>query len=144
MNFIEFVDYLVRRLGHHQVPVRPGARALKELIESSALHYELVKRVLAAVYSANGCHRLTDPIQMNATLDALAPVRAEVLESTRTDVDRYHFMENLCMAAGEAVGVPPGTPIPPAARPAERPKAAVIPIDRFRARRRAHETRRLP
>lgn len=144
MNFIEFVDYLVRRLGHHQVPVRPDARALKELIESSALHYELVKRVLAAVYSANGCRRLTDPIQMNATLDALAPVRAEVLESTRTDVDRYHFMENLCMAAGEAVGVPPGTPIPAAARPAERPKAAVIPIDRFRARRRAHETRRLP
>lgn len=144
MNFIEFVDYLVRRLGHHQLPVRPDARALKELIESSALHYELVKRVLAAVYSANGCRRLTDPIQMNATLDALAPVRAEVLESTRTDVDRYHFMENLCMAAGEAVGVPPGTPIPAAARSVERPKAAVIPIDRFRARRRLHESRRLP
>ncbi len=37
MTFVELVQYLARRLGHHQVPVNTGARALKDLIESGRL-----------------------------------------------------------------------------------------------------------
>lgn len=139
MTFFELVEYLARRLGHHQVPVNPGARALKDLIESSAVHYSILKQVLTAVYVRNQCRRLGDPVRLNEAFDALAPVRTEILESRRTDVDQYHFMENLCMAIGEALGVPSGNSIPPDVPRVDRPKAAVIPLNRFRARRR-HES----
>lgn len=141
MTFVELVQYLARRLGHHQVPVNTGARALKDLIESSAVHYEILKRVLTAVYARNKCRRLTDPVRLNEAFDALAPVRTEILESARTDVDQYHFMENLCMAIGEALGVPSGNAMPSTMLRGTRPKAAVIPLDRFRARR-LHEPQR--
>ncbi len=141
MTFVELVQYLARRLGHHQVPVNAGARALKDLIESSAVHYDILKQVLTAVYTRNRCRRLTDPVRLNEAFDALAPVRTEILESARTDVDQYHFMENLCMAIGEALGVPSGNAMPSGALHVTRPKAAVIPLDRFRARRQ-HEPQR--
>jgi hypothetical protein len=141
MTFLELVEYLARRLGHHQVPVNPDARVLKDLIESGAVHYAILKQVLSAIYARNQCRRLNDPVRLNEAFDALAPVRTEILESARTDVDQYHFMENLCMAIGEALGVPPGNAIPSDALRVTRPKAAVIPLDRFRARRQ-HESQR--
>lgn len=132
MTFIELLRKLEARLGYHQFPLNPGAKGLKDLFECSPLHHELMVRLAQSIFVANGCKRLTDTVGREATLDAVAPIRVQVLRSERTDVDLYRLIEELCAALAAVFGdsARPQTPA------AARPTAQIISFAPFRASRR--------
>jgi hypothetical protein len=98
MTYIELIRQLAKRLGQHQIPLNAEAKELRRLLDSSALHYELMTKILRAVYDRNHCRALNDPVDSDATYEALGPLRLEVLRSPKTDVDLYRLMEDLCVA----------------------------------------------
>ncbi|MHB8454863.1 MAG: hypothetical protein ACYDDO_09235 [Acidiferrobacterales bacterium] len=101
MNFLELIEQLTARVGRHQLPADPAAAGIQALVDSSALHYELATRIVRAIYEHNGCKRLTDPVGPEATFEALGPIRAALLGSSHTDVDAFHFMEDICAAVAK-------------------------------------------
>lgn len=132
MSFLELLRTLEATLGYHQLPLNPTAVTLKNLFESSPLHHETMMRAAQAIYTSNGCRGLNDPVERAATLDAIAPIRLELLQSKRTDVDLYRFMEELCVTLDEAFG-----PVAPRAAVESIPRLAdVIQLAPFRRSRR--------
>lgn len=98
MTFIELIKHLAQRLGQHQIPLNANAVELRRLLDSSALHYELMTRILRSIYERNHCRSLNDAVDSDATFEALAPIRLDVLRSPRTDIDVYRLMEDFCVA----------------------------------------------
>jgi hypothetical protein len=105
MTFRELIERLARRIGHHQIPLNPAATELRGLIESGAVHYELVTQIATAIYTANRCRRLNDPVTQDATFEALEPIRLAVLRAPGTDVDVHGLMETVCAEVAHAFGV---------------------------------------
>jgi len=108
MTYRELLESLAKRIGHHQVPLNPAATELRGLIESGAVHYELVTQIATAIYTGNRCRRLSDPVSQDATFEALEPIRQAVLRAASTDVDAHGLMETVCAELANAFG--PGTP----------------------------------
>lgn len=115
MTFRELLEELSRRIGSHQIPLNPAATELRGLIDSGAVHYELITQIATAVYTGNRCRRLTDPVSRDATFAALGPIRLAVLRSPKTDVDAYALMDRVGAEIGQLFA---GTHDP------ETPKAA--------------------
>ena len=95
MTFRELLEELSRRIGQHQIPLNPAATELRGLIDSGAVHYELITPAATAIYTGNRCRRLTDPVTRDATFAALGPIRLAVIRSPRTDVDAYALMDKV-------------------------------------------------
>lgn len=105
MTFRELIERLSRRIGDHQFPLNPAATELRGLIESGAVHYELVTQIVTAIYTANRCRWLNDPVAQDATFEALEPIRLAVLRAPGTDVDAHGLMETVCAEVAHAFGV---------------------------------------
>ena len=136
MNFKELVQILEERIGYHQLPINPAATGPKDLFECCALHHELMTELVRAIYDANDCHKLTDPVNQQKTFKALSPIRLKILRSTNTDIDVFHLIENLCTAVDQAFSSRESYdyPTPRRRAPAIR-KAEVFVLDNFRYRR---------
>lgn len=98
MKFIQLVEQLARHVGTHQLPINAAASRLQGLIESSAVHYKLMTQILAAIYARNQCRRLDDRVDLDASFEALVPIRFALLQSPRTDVDTIRLLEDVCIA----------------------------------------------
>jgi hypothetical protein len=105
MSFRELLELLSRRIGHHQIPVNPAASELRGLIDSGAVHYELITQIVTALYTGNRCRRLKDPVTQDATFEALEPIRLAVLHAPGTDVDSHALMEAICVEIAHAFDV---------------------------------------
>lgn len=101
MNFKELLSQLEERLGSHQFPVNPAATTIKNIFEGSPLHHDTMTGLARAIYVSNACRRLTDPVSLEKTQLALAPIRQEALRSTATDVDLYRVLDDLGVALNE-------------------------------------------
>ena len=95
-SFRELMQHLEQSLGSCKVPLNPNAKGLKDLFESIPLHPEVMRHVCQSIFTQNHCKKLDDPIHAAATYAALAPIRLKVLSSARTDIDLFHFVEQLC------------------------------------------------
>ena len=98
MKFIQLVEQLARHVGTHQLPLNTAANRLQGLIESSAVHYKLMTQILAAIYARNQCRGLDDRVDLDASFEALVPIRFALLQSPRTDVDTIRLLEDVCVA----------------------------------------------
>lgn len=105
MNFRELVEHLARRIGHHQLPLNPAATQLRGLIDSGAVHYELITQIVTALYTGNRCRRLDDPVTQDASFEALEPIRLAVLRAPGTDVDVHDLLETICAEVAHVFGV---------------------------------------
>jgi hypothetical protein len=130
MTFLELFRKLEAQLGYHQLPLNPAPTTLKTLFESSPLHHETMMQLAQAIYAANGCRTLGDPVARDVTQEAVAPIRLQVLQNKRTDVDLYRYIEEFCIVLDRAFGP---RPVRATAREAT-PKGQVIPIAPFRRR----------
>ena len=136
MNFKELTEHLADEIGYHQVPLNTRARGVDEIFESCALHHELMMRLMRAIHRNNDCRKLTDAVTRVATLGAIAPIRLEVLHSSRTDIDTKRLMDDFCTAvvkAFEHESVQTRAPVSAPAT-AEARRAEVISLDRYRRR----------
>lgn len=136
MNFKELIECLADEIGYHQVPLNARARGVDELFESCALHHELMMRLMRAIHRHNDCRKLTDGVTRAATLAAIAPIRLEVLHSSKTDIDTKRLMDDFCSAVDKAFAHEPVQALnprnPPTATHAKR--GEVISLDRYRRR----------
>lgn len=131
MTFLELLQQLEAHLGYHQLPLNARAANIKDIFESSPLHHDFAKRLVQSLYTSNGCQRLADPVEREATFEAVAPLRLEALRNDRTDVDLVRTIEELCAAIETIFGArDTARPVRAAARPGQ-----VIDIAPFRRRR---------
>ncbi|OGI44619.1 MAG: hypothetical protein A2150_07365 [Candidatus Muproteobacteria bacterium RBG_16_64_11] len=98
MTFKELIQCLADEIGYHQVPLNNRAHQVNDLLEGCALHHELMLRLMGAIYRHNGCRKLADCVTRTVTLDAVAPIRLDVLRSPRTDIDTKRLMDDFCLA----------------------------------------------
>lgn len=98
MNFKELIACLADEIGYHQVPLNTHAHQVNDLLEGCALHHDLMLHLLRAIYRHNGCHKLIDGVTRTATLDAVAPIRLDVLRSPKTDIDTKRLIDDFCLA----------------------------------------------
>ena len=105
MSFRELIEWLSKRIGHHQIPLNPVATELRGLIDSGAVHYELITQIATAIYTGNRCRHLKDAVTQDATFEALEPIRLAVLRAPGTDVDTHGLMETICAEVAHAFGV---------------------------------------
>jgi hypothetical protein len=101
VSFIELFCFLENRLGYHQFPVYAQAKEISELFESSAAHHELVVRLARDIYKANHCQKLAWEIDKVKTEAVLTRIRLDILNGNKTDIDLYHFIEDICVAVYE-------------------------------------------
>lgn len=136
MTFIELIEHLAGAIGHHHIPVNDRASHVQGLVESSAVHYELIVQIVSTIYSRNACRRLSDPVRRDLTFEALAPVRRKAMSSVRTDVDAIHLIDELGTHIHNAFDAESQTPATPdTKRSATESRGQVIALDRFRQRR---------
>ena len=102
MNFRELIETLSQRIGYHQIPVNAGVSGIRGLIDSSAVHYELITQIVTAIYTGNRCRHLKDPVTRDATFEALEPIRTVIARSPKTDVDVFALMEAVCSEVARA------------------------------------------
>ena len=124
MTYLQLLQHLEQQLGHHQVPLNPAARSLPELLAGGAVHQDLIKNVSVRLFKQNRCQKLSDAVNAAASLEALVPIRLEVLRSQQTDVDLFHFIEALCAAVDGYFRHP--EPAPRAAVARALPQAAQV------------------
>jgi hypothetical protein len=130
MNFKELLAQLEEHLGYHQFPVNPAATHIKDVFDGSPLHHDIMTRLVRAIYVANACRRLIDPVTLDKTLAALTPIRLEALRSATTDVDLYRVLDDLGASLGEIFAensVREKTPAAPVQRSAQ-----IIPLATYR------------
>lgn len=106
MTYRELLGFLAGRIGDHQIPINSSATELRGLIDSGAVHYELMTQILTAIYTGNRCHRLADPVTQDATFEALESIRLAVLRAANTDVDAHDLMETICQEVAQAFRAP--------------------------------------
>ena len=110
MIFRELLETLSKHIGQHQIPLNPKVSELHGLVDSGAVHYELVTQIVTAIYTGNHCRCLKDPVTRNATFEALEPIRLALLNSAKTDVDAYTLMDNVCAEVAAIFNVAPPLP----------------------------------
>lgn len=134
MTYLELLRALEERLGRLHMPLRTHTPTVHELFDGCALHHELMVALVRAVYTGNHCQHVRDRITAEATLEAIAPIRAAILHADNTDIDTYRFVEAFLGAVQDSIG----------RRPAPRPvrTAARGKVIAFRTRRRLRLRRR--
>jgi len=94
-SFLTLFQKLQGELGEAALPLYPEAKAPRELILSQALHPELSKDAATLIFKHNRCANLLDPISLYPTLDALGSLKAQILQSSRADIDAIRFIEDM-------------------------------------------------
>ncbi len=62
---------------------------------------------MRALYAGNRCHHLKSPVTVQASLRAIGPIHAEILQSAHTDIDTYRFLETFIAHMLAVFGEPP-------------------------------------
>ena len=101
MNFIELFRHLEHSLGYHQFPVNEQATELSQIFESSAAHHDLVVRLAHEIYKANRCQKLQSPVTRERVEKVLSTIRVKIHDGKKTDIDLYHFIEDVCFAVND-------------------------------------------
>ena len=134
MNFKELLAQLEEHLGYHQFPVNPAATTIKNIFEGSPLHHDMMTGLARAIYVANACRRLTDPVNLDKTLHALAPIRQEALRAAAADVDVYRLLDELGVALNEIFAE--NSTFHRSSDEGTRRSAEIIPLAAYRRQRR--------
>lgn len=109
MSFIELFKYLEQHMGYHQFPVNEQATELSNLFDSSAAHHELVVKLSHKIFKANQCQKMQSTIDRIKVDEVLSQVRVEILDGKKTDIDLYHFIEDVCVVVYEFFNQSNGT-----------------------------------
>ena len=101
VKFRRLVIALSESIGRHQIPVVFDATHPKRIINSDAVHYDLVKKIFLSIYRANRCYHLNAGIEFHQTFDALGKIQAELMHSITTDVDQIELLHTIGRHTGK-------------------------------------------
>ena len=132
MTFIELLRQLENQLGNHHLPLNPNAGVYKELFEGIPVHHDVIRELIGAIYAANGCRRLTDPVDKEKCFAAVGPQRRDVLKRPTADVDVYRLLDDFCQALDQSFGADPISKKIPDEEP---PVGEIVQLDTGRRRK---------
>lgn len=100
-TFRKLVSALADNVGHHQIPVDESAMHPAALIKPDAIHYDLIKKLMRAVYRSNRCYHLNAPVYFDSTFDAIGKIYGEVVNSSKSDIDQVNLVHEIGIVAAE-------------------------------------------
>ncbi len=103
-TFRQLLLRLTERIGYHQIPVRGDACEIADFLEPGAVHHELVKQVVQAIYRANRCGHLDAAVGLTRTFEALGALRGDIIRSGRGDIDQLDLLEKIGAQVAEVFG----------------------------------------
>jgi hypothetical protein len=133
MQFDAYLHLLADALGEAQLPINPGWTRAAEIVRADAVHYPLLKRVVAGVYKEAGCSKGSDTVELDHVLDCLGHLKYALRDEGGCDLDAVELIERI----GEiSVGLFRNGDSP------EDPVAPEGPVHRGLGRNRGHGARR--
>lgn len=108
---------LAELVGHHQLPIKPDAADINEILEGDAVHYELVREVVRAIYRSSRCSHLDAEVRAETVFNSLGGIRGRLIAAGDTDIDQVNLIEDLGWASRAVFAPAPprkttGRPVP--------------------------------
>ncbi len=135
MTYSQLIEFLENRLGYLQMPVNPHASGPRNIFENCPLHDQLTKQLVNKIYKKNHCRHLSDKISRKITERVLQEIRQVVRLESRTDIDRIHFIDDVCNAVSEFFSADDKLEDTTIAVQQRKQTAQIIPFDPHRRRR---------
>ncbi len=95
MEFGIYLHRLAEQLGEAQLPVNGRWQRAGDIVRADAVHYPLVKRIIADLYKRGRCSKASDPITINAILDYLGQLHYELKSDPGNDLDAIALVERI-------------------------------------------------
>ncbi|MFZ0486242.1 MAG: hypothetical protein WAL83_04530 [Arenicellales bacterium] len=99
VEYRELMTRLAELVGRHQLPIRPDATDINEILDGDPVHYELVRDVVRSIYRSSGCGHLDATVRMEAVFNSLGGIRGRLVAGGETDIDQINFLEELGWAS---------------------------------------------
>ncbi len=95
MEFGIYLHHLAEALGEAQLPVNGRWQRAAEIVRADAVHYPLVKKIVADLYKRGRCSKPSDPISIDAILDYLGQLHYELETEPGNDLDAIELVERI-------------------------------------------------
>jgi hypothetical protein len=90
---------LAEFVGHHQLPIRPDASDINDILDGEPIHCELVREVVRAIYRSGRCGNLDAEVRAETVFNSLGGIRGRLIDDGDTDVDQINLLEDLGWAS---------------------------------------------
>ena len=100
-TFRKLASTLADRIGYHQIPIDSTAMHPAALITPDAIHYDLVKKLMRAIYRSNSCYHLNAPVYFESTFDAIGSIYGDVINSVDSDIDQVNLVHEIGSVAAD-------------------------------------------
>lgn len=90
---------LAEFVGHHQLPIKPDAADINDILDGDPIHNELVREVVRSIYRSSRCSHLGGEVRAETVFNCLGGIRGRLLADGDTDVDQINLLEDLGWAS---------------------------------------------
>lgn len=90
---------LAELVGHHQLPIKPDAADINDILDGDPVHCELVREVVRSIYRSGCCSHLDAEVRAETVFNSLGGIRGRLLADGDTDIDQINLLENLGWAS---------------------------------------------
>lgn len=109
IEYRELMTRLADLVGRHQLPIKPDAADINEILEGDPVHYELVREVVRSIYRSSRCGHLDAKVRAETVFNSLGDIRGRLLAEQETDVDQINLLEELGWASRLVFAAAPPT-----------------------------------
>lgn len=109
IEYRELMTRLADLVGRHQLPIKPDAADINEILEGDPVHYELARDVVRSIYRSNRCGHLDAKVRAEIVFNSLGDIRGRLLADRETDVDQINLIEELGWASRLVFAAAPRT-----------------------------------
>jgi hypothetical protein len=95
MEFGIYLQRLAEQLGEAQLPVNVRWQRAAQIVREDAVHYALMKRVVAGLYKRGHCSKPSDPLTLDLILDYLGEMHYELNNQPGNDLDAMALLERI-------------------------------------------------
>lgn len=99
MQYRILMTRLAELVGHHQLPIKPDAADINDLLDGDAVHYELIREVVRSIYRASRCSHLDSEVRAETVFNSLGGIRGRLIAAGDTDIDQINLLEDLGWAS---------------------------------------------
>ncbi|MGA8261765.1 MAG: hypothetical protein WB783_16260 [Arenicellales bacterium] len=110
IEYRELMTRLAELVGRHQLPIKPDAADINEILDGDPVHYELVRDVVRSIYRSSRCGHLDAKVRAEAVFNSLGDIRGRLVADRETDVDQINLLEELGWASRLVFSTTPPDP----------------------------------
>lgn len=107
IEFRVLMTRLADLVGRHQLPIKPHAVDINDILDGDPVHYDLIREVVRTIYRSNHCSHLGAQVEAETVFNSLGDIRGRLLADRDTDVDQINLLEELGYASRTLFAAPP-------------------------------------